>query len=149
MTHKILQLAFFILALPIQSKSQADIQFSQIALSTADNSRDVKDRAFTLDNGKSDEKVFVLTSDGKVKLTVTMEVKRMKSRISQHKGQGIRLTLKYQCIMEGESAKNKTERMFWPDNDGSFAENVSFTLGKGKLKPIVATLKFNGKITFR
>ncbi|MFM7853717.1 MAG: hypothetical protein ACKO96_17795, partial [Flammeovirgaceae bacterium] len=100
-------------------------------------------------NGKSDEKVFVLTRDGNVKLTVTMEVKRMKSRISQHKGQGIRLTLKYQCIMEGESAKNKTERMFWPDNDGNFAENVSFTFGKGKLKPVVATLKFNGKITFR
>jgi formylmethanofuran dehydrogenase subunit E-like metal-binding protein len=149
MTHKILQLAFFILALPISSKSQATIQFSQIALSTADNSWDVIDRTFTLENGKSDEKVFVLTSDGKVKLTATMEVKRVKSRISQHKGQGIRLTLKYQCIMEGESAKNKTERMFWPDNDGNFTENVSFTFGKGKLKPVVATLRFSSKITFR
>ncbi|MFM8913069.1 MAG: hypothetical protein ACKOE6_09165 [Flammeovirgaceae bacterium] len=148
MRIKLLQVLLVVAILPAcKSWAQAKIDFSQILLSVSDNTWDAKDRSFVLENGKSVDNVFILTNDRKISLSVMIKMRRMKSRISQHKAQGIRLQLKYKCQFEGSVSKNKTERVFWPDNDGNFKESVTFNFNNGKLKPIVGTLQYQAKVT--
>ncbi len=128
------------------SWAQAKVDFSQISFSINDNSEAVKDRSVRLENGVAQDVVLVRTQDGKAQLSITMKISRMKSKISQHKTQGVRLALKYQCTFEGVVSKNRTERVFWPDNDGNFEERVTFSFNQDKLKPLVATLRYQAKV---
>jgi hypothetical protein len=150
MRIKLLQLLVVIMILPTANMwAQAELQLSSISFTIPESTLEIKDRSFPLKSGEGEERVLVLTTDGTTKLSVKTKIKRMKSRISQHKAQGIRLTLVYHCVYKGEKRKNKTERVFWPDNDGTFKENVSFSFAKGKLKSEVANLKFNGMVKFQ
>lgn len=149
MRIKLMQLLIAIILLPSANLwAQAQLQLSAISFTSPESTLEVKDRSFPLKANKEEERILVLTTDGNVKLSMEIKVKRLKSRMSQHKAQGVRLTLKYYCDFKGEKRKNKTERVFWPDNDGSFTETVSFSFGNGKLKAQVASLKFNGLIKF-
>lgn len=144
-----MQLLVAIILLPtVNSWAQAQLQLSAISFTSTESNLEVKDRSFPLQANKGEERVLVLTTDGAIKLSMEIKIKRMNSRTSQHKSQGVRLRLKYNCDFKGEKRKNKTEHFFWPDNDGSFKETVSFSFGKGKLKAEVASLKFNGQIKF-
>lgn len=147
MRIKLLQVVFALAwCSPCISWSQSQIEFSDISFSAADNVWDVKPTLLQLENGKSINKVFILTSDGRVNLNVSMKISRMKSKISQHKSQGVRLVIKYRCRLDGSLSKTETQRVFWPDNDGIFKETVEFSFNKSKLKPLVGTLKFNAKV---
>jgi len=149
MRNKIIQLVVFTLILgSTELLAQSKIQLSNISFLTPESTIKVKENAFPVENGKSIDILLALINDGKTKLTLEIEAVRLKSNLSQHKAQGVKLKMKYFCTYNGENRKNKTERIFWPDQSGAFREKVAFSFGRNKLKTVSTTLTFDGNVKF-
>jgi hypothetical protein len=145
MLSKIIQFSFLAILLfsSKQVYSQAQVELKKIQLTTPENNYESKDQTFQLEEGTKRE---IVITEGGAKITIEMKITRMKSKISNHKDQGIKLQYNYLCVFGWEKRKGKSERFFWPGEEKSFAEKMEFSFDRKKLKPSQVKINFNAQI---
>jgi hypothetical protein len=145
MLFKIIQFSVLVLLIchSKQIYSQAQVEVTKILVTTPENTYPSKDQAAQLEKGIPKE---IVISEGGARVVVQIKITRLKSKISNHKDEGIKLQYNYLCVYGWEKRKGKSERFFWPGEETSFVEKAEFSFNRKKLKPSLVKIKFNAQV---